>query len=106
MKTSLKHLIPLTLLLATCICYTLDGQWDLTNNHLTYTTSNPNVRLNFHKTITTAATLPVQDRLGTGSTSVTHTGTNKVTVHACRTLTYNYYVRENQVYLQKVLASA
>jgi hypothetical protein len=99
------------LLVSACLAilgsgYTLDGQWALTNQHLKYTSSNPNVTLSFVNNIVTTSLLMAQDTLGGSSTNVAHKGTAQLTVYACKTLTYNYYITENRIYLQEIRRSS
>lgn len=51
------------------------------------------------------AILPAQDILDGSSINTVNKGTKVLTVYACRTLTYSYYVNENNIYLQKVSSS-
>ena len=103
-------LLPFLTALACLLCltspYTLDGQWQLTNQHLNYTKTNPNITFKFVNHIVTPAVQPVQDVLNGPTTKVFHKGTNKLTVFACKTLTYNYYIVENTMYLQQISRSA
>jgi hypothetical protein len=63
------------------------------------------VRLNFVNFNVVTAILPPQDVLDGPSIDNVNKGTKQLTVYACKTLTYNYYVEENNVYLQKVKSS-
>lgn len=104
-KRNLTGLLTLSILFIISYSYTLDGDWQLTPQHLNYTSSNPNTTFAFRKKIVTTALQPPQDVLGGPTTNVVHKGTSQLTVHACRTLTYNYYINENSMYLQKVNSS-
>ena len=92
-KQSLTTLLALTFMICLTSSYTLEGLWDLTPQHLAYTTSEPHTSFRFVNKVVQPAILPTQDTLGGSSTSVFHKGTNQVTVHACKTLLYNYYVK-------------
>ena len=98
-------LIALSSIFSSASAYTLDGEWDLTPQHLNYTSSNPNTKLTFKNNIVTPAIQPVQDSLDGSSINVVHKGNNRLTVEACKTLTYNYYISENSIYLQMINSS-
>jgi len=81
--------------------YALEGQWQLTNHNINYT-STPTVRFRFTNLIATVAQMPAMDTLGGRSTDIIHKGTSQLTVYACQTLTFNYYVNESRIYMQKI----
>lgn len=83
--------------------YTLDGQWQLTPETLSYTQQNPNVTFVFSNKIPQQVNLfMAQDALGGSTIGNARTGTTQLTVYACKTLKYNYYVNESSLYLQPV----
>ena len=86
--------------------YTLDGQWNLDPQHLNYTSTDPKTTFAFKNKIVIPALQPPQDVFDGPSTNVVHKGTDQLIVEACKTLTYNYYISENTMYLQLVNSSA
>lgn len=85
-------------------CYTLEGQWRLTPEHLAFTQDDPNVIFEFVNNIPQLSLFLPQDRLDAPSLASTHSGTKKLKVYACKTLLYNYYVNESSLYMQPIAA--
>lgn len=100
-----RVLIMLLVLFALSSSYTLEGQWELTASYLSFTKTNPNVKFRFVNFIVTRALQPSQDFLGGPTITHTQRSTQQLTVYACATLTYNYYIKESSIYFQKVRAS-
>lgn len=73
-------------------CYTLEGQWRLTQEQLTFTKGDPNVIFEFVNNIPQLSLFMPQDSLDAPSRTSTHSGTKKLKIYACKTLLYNYYV--------------
>ena len=93
-KSSIATALLLLLLCQASVvsAYTLEGQWRLSQEHLTFTSSDPNVIFEFVNNIPQISLFMPQDRLDAPSLSNTHSGTKKLKVYACKTLLYNYYV--------------
>lgn len=72
--------------------YTIEGQWQLTQEYVTYTKENPNVAFTFVNNIPQVSLFMPQDTLGGPTITNAFTGTKQLTVHACKTLLYNYYI--------------
>ena len=94
------------LLIALSSSYTLDGQWQLTTKQLLYTQSNPNVIFQFVNNIVTPSLALPRDLLGSGSTLPSNPTNQQLTIYACKTLTYNYWVDEKSIYFSPIQTSS
>lgn len=93
-------------LIALASAYTLEGLWDLTAADLAFTQSDPNIKFRFVNPIVIRALIPDQHILGGPTISYAQLTTQQLTVYACITITYNYYINESRIYLQQVRKSS
>lgn len=105
-KNPISSVLLLLLLAALCSSYTLEGQWQLTPKQLIYTQSNPNVAFQFVNNIVTPSIVTPRDSLD-GESTTTYNPTNQIlTIYACKTLTYNYWINENSIYFYPIQNSS
>ena len=96
------RIVGLVLLLSLACAYNLEGQWQLTPAHLNYTQTDPQVIFQFvNRRPGPSLAMPV-DTLDDGTRYYAHSGNRQLTVHACRTLRYNYYLNATCIYLQPI----
>lgn len=93
-------------LLALSSAYNLEGMWHLTATDLSFTQSDPNIKFRFVNPIVVRSLQPDQHILGGPTISYTQVTTQQLTVYACITITYNYYINESSIYLQQVRQSS
>lgn len=86
--------------------YTLEGLWHLTETGLAFTQADPNVKFRFVNPIVVRALQPEQHILGGPTISYAQISTQQLTVYACITITYNYYINESRLYLQQARKSS
>jgi hypothetical protein len=101
-----KSFIVILLLLCTCQSYTVDGQWSLTQQQLVYTQSNPNVGFKFVNNIVIPAIAYPQDLLDGHSRLPPVPSNQLLTIYACKTFTYYYFINENNIYFMPVSVSS
>lgn len=105
---SLSSILLISLLISLTTCYTIEGQWQLTVNSLNYTQFNPNVLFVFvNKNIVPAlAVLPdVLDGPSTFNSISNNLGSRQLTVYACKTIYYYYYINESSIYFKQTQIS-
>lgn len=104
--SKISLLLVFAILIVMTSSYTLEGQWELEPNHIIYTNNTPNVTFKFVNKIAYPSLAVSQSYLDGPTIQNTHTGSKQLTVYACKTLYYNYYVNESSIYFESTGTSS